>query len=154
MSKRTVLLEALQTAPTDVARMLAKVNDEMARRRPTADEWSIADVVNHLFYVEKKYRARLKRVKEEERPELPYIHPDESAHDLAAPLRELIERFQVERAETMAFLNTLSLGDWQRPAVHETWGEVRFRYLVQHLVEHDTAHLNQMVEIRQKIVER
>jgi uncharacterized damage-inducible protein DinB len=148
MTKRVILLQALAATTKDLARMLPRTDETFLHRRPTSDQWSIADVLNHLIDVEVRYLRRLQGVVQEDHPLLPAILPDETAHDVQARRDELLARFSRARSETLAFLEGISLGDWQRSAVHETWGEIRFRFLVQHLVDHDTEHLNQIIEIQ------
>lgn len=148
MTKRVILLQALAATTKDLARMLPRIDETLLHRRPTSDQWSIADVLNHLIDVEVRYLRRLQGVVQEDHPLLPAILPDETTHDAQARRDELLARFSQARAETLAFLEGISLGDWQRSAVHETWGEIRFRFLVQHLVDHDTEHLNQIIEIQ------
>jgi len=116
------------------------------------NQWSIADVLCHLYSVEERYLARLQVVVAEERPSIPYIHPDAATHDLTQPITVMLANFRQARASTIAFLQELKAGDWQRTAVHENWGQVTLRTLVQHLVDHDTEHLNQIVMIQQNLV--
>jgi uncharacterized damage-inducible protein DinB len=144
MSRRQLLLKAISATPTDVELLVARVDAESARRRPDGHEWSVSDVVNHLIYVEEPVRERFQRVVEEDCPRVPHIHPNEEAHDLDIPLQELVARFGIAREKTRAYLTSLGLGSWQRPAVHETLGETRLLNLVQYLVDHDTEHLNQL----------
>lgn len=151
MTKRIVLLQALASTTNDLALMLRGVDADDGARRPADDAWSMADVVNHLVDVEERYRRRFRRLLEEEKPWLPYMHPDERAHDPQAPLSTLLARFKEERAQTMALLKEIGPGDWQRRTVHETKGDVTLRFLVQYLVDHDIQHLNQIVEIQQQL---
>lgn len=147
MTKRAVLLKALAATPKDLARMLRGVSEPTAR--PAADQWSAAEVTNHLADVEVLFLARLRRVAEQDRPDLPAIHPDESRFDRQATPAELLARFEAARAETLLFLEELPAGVWQRKGVHETRGEVSLRFLVQFLVDHDTNHLNQIVQLKE-----
>jgi hypothetical protein len=151
MSRRSVLIESLQATPRDLARLLRPVNDAAARWRPVPDEWCVADVVAHLGYCEVPYLARLRRVVEQDNPFEPYLHPDESTHDLARPIAELLEAFVSLRAETVAFLSGLDQRDWGRPLVHETLGPTRLRDQVQELVAHDNTHLEQVVGLRERL---
>ena len=151
MTKRIVLLQALASTPNDLALVLEGTEPAAARRRPAADAWSIADVVNHLVDVEDRYRVRLQRVLDEERPHLPYIHPDESKHEIDTPLSDLLARFREAREATLTLLKEVQPGEWQRKGVHEKQGEVSLRYLVQYLLDHDIQHLNQVVEIQQQL---
>ncbi|MCL4869271.1 MAG: maleylpyruvate isomerase N-terminal domain-containing protein [Anaerolineae bacterium] len=148
MSKRIVLLQALAATPVDLRRMLKNGPDAAAHQRPSPNQWSIAHVINHLLDVEERYLARLQRVIQQENPSLPYIHPDESSYDPRPSLPDLITQFEQARAATLLFLKEQPPGAWQRPAVHQTLGPTQFRYLVQMLVDHDTQHLNQMIEIQ------
>jgi uncharacterized damage-inducible protein DinB len=147
MTKRAVLQKALTATPKDLARLLRGLPRPDAR--PAANQWSAAEVINHLADVELLYLARLRLVVSEEQPPLPRIHPDESRFDKQATPAELLSRFEAARAETVTFLEGLPPGAWQRKGHHETQGQVSLRFLVQYLVEHDTNHLNQIVQIKE-----
>ena len=151
MSRRSVLIESLQATPRDLARLLRPVDEAAARWRPAAGEWCLADVVAHLSYCEAPYLARLRRVVEQDNPFEPYLHPDESAHDLTRPLAELLEAFVTRRAVTVAFLNGLEQRDWGRPLVHASIGPTKLRDQVQELVAHDNLHLEQIVALRERL---
>ena len=151
MSRRSVLIEALEATPRDLARLLRPVDDIAARWRPALSEWCLADVVAHLGQMEAPYLARLRRVVEHDNPFEPYLHPDESTHDLTRPLADLLQEFAARRAETVAFLADLDQRDWGRPLVHETIGPTRLRDQVQELVAHDNAHLEHVVTLREQL---
>jgi uncharacterized damage-inducible protein DinB len=151
MTRRSVLIESLQSTPRDLARLLRPIDDTAVRWRPAPGEWCLADIVAHLSYCEEPYLARLRRVVELDNPYEPYLHPDESAHDLTRPLAELLEAFVARRSETIAFLSGLDQRDWGRPLVHETIGPTRLRDQVQELVAHDNTHLEQVVALRESL---
>jgi hypothetical protein len=151
MSRRSVLIESLQSTPRDLARLLRPVDESAARWRPEPGEWCIADVVAHLGYCEEPYLARLRRVVEQDNPFEPYLHPDESAHDLSRPLADLLATFVARRAEMVAFLAGLDQREWGRPLVHAAIGPTRLRDQVQELVAHDNVHLNQVVALRERL---
>jgi hypothetical protein len=151
VSRRSVLMEALAATPRDLARMLRPVDAAAALLRPDPGEWCIADVVAHLGATELPYQARLRLIVEQDNPRVPYIHPDEGAHDLTRTPAELLEIFSARRAETLAFLEGLSQRDWGRPLIHATLGPSRLRDQIQMLVDHDSAHLEQIVGLRERI---
>jgi len=148
MSKRIVLLQALASMPADLRLMLKRVESAAASHSPSPTQWSIVQVLAHLLDVEGRYLIRLHRVVTEDNPFLPTIHPDNTALP-TTPLPALLNQFEVARTQTLDFLQALSPGSWQRPALHETQGATKFRYLVQMLVDHDTQHLNQIMDIQQ-----
>lgn len=149
MSKREVLLEALGSTPGDLRLTVGGMAETAVFHQLSSAEWSVVDVVYHLGEVEGRYLGRLERVVKEERPYLPFIHPEEKA-GMNKKLEDLMQEFRDRRQQTMAFLQALKPGQWQRKGIHETWGEVSLRYLVQQLVEHDIEHLNQIVEIQRR----
>ena len=116
MTRRSVLIESLQSTPRDLARLLRPLDAAAARWRPAPDEWCIADVVAHLSYCEAPYLARLRRVVEQDNPFEPALLPDESAHDLALPLADLLAAFVARRADTVAFLTGLESARLGPPA--------------------------------------
>ena len=150
MSKRAVLLDALASMPKDLAFMLRRMDETAVHYRPTLNQWSIADVLRHLAIIEPLYLARLQKIVAEERPYLPYLHPETESSPTPSPLAELLTAVRDARHHTLNYLHTLKPGDWQRTAVHETVGPTSLRFMVQRLVEHDTEHLNQMAQIQQQ----
>jgi hypothetical protein len=151
MSRRSVLIESLQSTPRDLARLLRPIEAAAVLWRPAPDDWCIADVVAHLSYCEVPYLARLRRVVEQDNPFEPSLPPNESAHDLTRSLAELLAAFVARRADTVAFLTGLEQRDWGRPLVHETIGPTKLRDQVQELVAHDNTHLEQVVALRERM---
>jgi len=139
MTKRAVLLKALASMPSDVERVLKGADP--------ADR-DLASVLHRLLDSETRYLDQFRAVVREERPVLPALEPGLIDDDDGA-LGDLVDQFQAARRETLEFLEHLSVGDWQRKAVHENVGETSLRFLVQHLVDSDTHYLNQLVAARQ-----
>ena len=151
MSRREMLMASLQATVHDLIRNLRTVDEATARRAAAPDEWSIADVVAHLGYIEPLYLARLRRIMAEDNPTVPYLHPNREAHDITRPLNTLLQEFILRRAETVLFLRELEQSDWARRVTHETWGSGRLRDHVQQLVEHDSDHLQQIITLREQL---
>jgi uncharacterized damage-inducible protein DinB len=150
-SRRAKLIEALRSAPRDLERLLRPVSAEQALRRPD-DDWCVADVVAHLAYVEERFQERFRRVLTEDQPRVPYIHPDASAHELERPIGEQFARFQQRRNTTLSLLEGLSQADWARTLIRESdGGASTLRDQVQVLVDHDSAHLSQLVALRRRL---
>ncbi len=148
MSRRDVLIEALEATPRDLTRMAKRLSATEALSRPTEHAWCIADIVAHLADIEVRYMIRLRQIITEDRPTVPSIDPDPAAHDLSRPLTDLCDTFSARRAETIAFLRSLEQRDWARPLIHTTAGPSRFRDQIQALIDHDSDHLAQIVALR------
>lgn len=148
MTRRNELLYALETTPRDLARTLRNVAPSARDTRIAPDQWSISDILNHLISVEIRYLTCLQRVAEEDSPTLPFILPDPANHDLTALLDDLLAHFTEVRTQTLNFLKPLPSGVWARHATYADGRKTSFRYLVQALVDHDTEHLNQLIEVK------
>lgn len=150
-TKHIILLQALTSTPSELAQSFVAVSDTSAHQIIAPAEWSMINILEHLIDVETRYQVRLERVIKEDRPTVPTLWPDKATQTLDLRLEELIDCFQAARLRTLNFLKDLSPEDWQRPAIHETFGETTFWFLVQNLVDHDTLHLNQLRELQQKV---
>lgn len=144
MSKRIVLLQALTAMPSELTAVLSGVDETSSRVQAEADGWSLADVIQHLLLVEERFQGRLRRVVQEERPFLPYIHPSPNEHSRTEPLADLVAEFAQLREQTVAYLTALKAKHWEKTAVHETEGPVTFYFLVQMIIDHDSDHLSQL----------
>jgi uncharacterized damage-inducible protein DinB len=150
MSKRIVLLQALASISKDLARIVGNVDLSVARQRPFANAWSMNDVLSHLCDVDVRSLARMQRVVNEERPIIRTIHPDETSHDTTVLPDQLLAQFEQARGNTITYLQNLGAGQWQRKATFDSGEETTVRTLVQILIEHDTQHLNQLIEIKER----
>ena len=61
-------------------------------------------------------------------------------------LSSAVAVFEHERAMTVAFLETLALGAWQRGAHLATLGSSTLLKQVQGLIDHDEEHLKQILQ--------
>lgn len=148
MTRRERLIEALQSAPHDLQRLLRPLDEAQARQRGNPTQWSVADAVAHLAAVEERFLHRFRRVVAEELPTVPFIHPEET-YDLSPATAALVQQFTERRAATVAFLQGLSQNDWARRVLREDEQiPSTLRDQVQLLVEHDSEHLAQIVTLR------
>ncbi len=155
MDKRyLMLIEALDGTPRDLARLAKPLTATDTHWRPSSAEWSVAVVVAHLSYIEDLFRARFRRMVEIDHPIEPSIGPDAAEHEAQASahsLQELLDIFKAKRAETTAYLLTLTQPQWLRTCEHDLFGITRLRKQAEILIGHDNEHLAQIVEIREKL---
>lgn len=147
MTQRAILLEALASTPADVARLVRGL-DEAAAGWSADGRLSCRAVVADLAAAEPLFRARLQRVVEEERPALAPLATAATASGDDTPIAALAERFRSARGETLAWLQALGPGAWQRPARDASGSRATLRSLVQDLVAHDIDRTGQLAQIR------
>ncbi len=149
MTKRAVLLQALESTPADVARLVRSLDTTAAVDNANPYAAPVGDLLRRLSVVERAYHARLGRILTEDEPDLPPIDPETSPTDPAAAPAALGEAFDRVRGETLAMLRGLNPGQWQRAGLLDGRGRITLRFLTQELVEHDIEATNQLVELIQ-----
>jgi hypothetical protein len=152
---RWEVLAKLQETPKALAAMVRGVSDEVLRRKPAPEKWSMLEIACHLRDVEAFFVERYGKLANHDRPQLRGIKQDE----LAVKLRYneddpalVLKEFQALRAETVAIVGALAHQAWQRVGMHPTRGEVSFAWSVEHQVEHDANHLSQIRGLRERFV--
>jgi uncharacterized damage-inducible protein DinB len=151
MTQRAILLQALASTPRDVERLIRALPHEGHAWQPR-DDWSVEQVLAHLVEAEGVLRARLERIRRENTPLLPKYDPQDHAVPPAVPAHDgLMQEFAEARRRTLDFLTDLQPGEWQRPAAraHHSGGTT-LRWQVVDMMNHDLAHLGQLVDIRVK----
>jgi len=146
VSTRAVLLKSLGSTSGDLRRLVKGRSVAALAQRPQNGNWSAAECLSHLHDIEGRYLERLRRVASEENPFLPGIHPDESAHNALESADAILAGFESARRTTLEFLEALTPGDWQRPAVRKDGSPATMRSLVQLLAHHDIEHTEQIVK--------
>ncbi len=90
--------------------------------RPSADEWSVCEIIGHMCAIESPYRARLARMTLEDNPRMAAIGCITGDYDPDTPVSILIETLAMLRRETLAFLESLPPMAARRPGVHAELG--------------------------------
>lgn len=112
-----------------------------------APGWSPAEVAAHMADTEVVAGWRLRQILAENEPTIqPYdqdkwvaqLHYAERDTDLA------LSSFESARQANLELLRLLSNEDWERPYTHSEYGRLTLRIKVQHLSDHDLAHLRQI----------
>ena len=143
---RDAILASLPTTPDDLAR-LTKDRDLDDLLQPSRDGgWGVVEILAHLRDWEEVFLERLKTVGEEDNPFLPVqddeLWPIERDYRGQSP-EATLERFRSSRAETVALLEGLDAGEWERPARHGAYGDVTLHWLADHMCDHDQEHRDQ-----------
>ncbi len=153
IKKRWEILSKLQETPKTLASLLQGVPDEVLRRKPAPEKWSMLEIACHLRDVEQLFLERYAKMANHDRPALRLINQDELAvalkyneDDPAAVIRE----FRALRAETISLLSALAYQSWQRIGLHPKRGEFTIAGQVDIQVSHDANHLNQIRALRER----
>lgn len=147
--ERTVVLVA--GLPSKVWSIIAPLSEEELRWRPKEGEWSAKEVVCHLRDAAEIYGQRIRRMATEERPFLPAFNQEDYARerqyqdDIA---QTVMQRYTEFHAATVVLLRALTADAWSREGVHEEDGPMTLQAMVERVVAHETAHLQQLRHLR------
>lgn len=128
--------------------LLAEVKPHQWLQRPDPDEWSIMQILCHLWHAETEvHQRRLRTILTEDDPFIPALPPPgpdiPACHDKG---EEVFERFHGERQKTMDMLAGLDDVDWSRPARHSIFGLTNLLEMALFTAQHDRLHITQLCQ--------
>jgi hypothetical protein len=133
-----------------IARLAEGIDDTQARWRPSPNEWSILETVNHLYDEEiEDFRIRLQLVLRDPQEEFPPNDPVRNVTERAynsRNLNESLENFLDERTVSLEWLRTLDEPQWENTKA-TPWRNLRAGDILTSWVAHDLLHLRQLIEI-------
>jgi hypothetical protein len=124
---------------------------EQARWKPSPEQWSILEVVNHLADEEvDDFRRRIVLTLRDPKAPWPPIDPPRWAIERRYNERQLadsIERFLTERRRSVDWLRELHTPDWNKTHQHPKAGPLRAGDLLASWLDHDLIHVRQITRL-------
>lgn len=144
------VLPRLEHTPAALRILLATIPEADARWKPPSGAWSILEIVVHLADEEgQDFRTRLRLTLESPEAPWPPIDPEGWARDRAYNTRNLLDelnRFTIERGESVRWLRSLASPDWSRAHPHPKFGPIAAGTLMVSWAAHDALHLRQVAK--------
>lgn len=148
---RGAILAALAAGPRHLALALdARTNADLAAP-PAPGEWSARQALEHLLYAEQLLATRIRRLLEEEEPDLAAAAvwadtpaSDEGSEHTGEPASVLATRIGELRHATVTRLAALGDADWGRAGHHAEWGRVTVLSQAAYFARHEASHLAQL----------
>jgi uncharacterized damage-inducible protein DinB len=138
---------ALGFSPTIIERLVAKLPSGAFDARPDPDRFTVREAICHLADWEPFFLERLiGAVTIDNFRIVPYdegqlaIDNDYANQDIERTLK----RFRIGRSTYIAYVETLSLEDLDRPAYHPERGHLTAGDLIDMVVGHDVYHIEQI----------
>jgi hypothetical protein len=148
---RQFYLDRLTHQAEAIARLVESVDIVQARWKPTPEDWSILEVINHLYDEEiEDFRIRLQITLRDPKEAWPPNDPVSKVTERNYNGRSLgasLENFLDERTVSLEWLRTLSSPKWSNEHIISEFGSLRAGDLLASWVAHDLLHLRQMVEL-------
>ena len=134
-----------------IAALLSGVSDEQARWKPSREEWSMLEVVNHLYDEEREdFRTRVDYTLHRPEADWPPIDPEgwvvERAYQQRDPATSL-EGFLRERRASVTWLAGLQNPGWDSTHHHPDLGSLTAGEVLGAWLAHDHLHLRQLNQL-------
>jgi hypothetical protein len=144
------IVDRMRANAVAITALARDVSDAQARWKPSADAWSLLEVVNHLYDEEREdFRTRIDYVLHRPGEQAPPIDPEgwviARAYNQRDP-RESLDAFLRERDSSLEWLRGLQNPNWDAE-YRALWGVLRAGDLLVAWLAHDHLHLRQLNEL-------
>ncbi len=124
------------------------LDDELARRRPDPDRWSVVEIIAHLADEEREdFRCRIDYTLHRPDDPWPPIDPAGRVDSLGfnqRTLDDVLSDFLAERERSIVWLTNLGNPDWNRGREHPIAGRLTAGDLLASWLAHDLLHIRQI----------
>ena len=147
----SILYQELQASTEMIRALLAGVAPEAARLKPSAQVWSILEVICHLHDEEREdFREHLDFILHRQKEEWHVIDPQGWVIQRNYNEQNFVEmqkKFFAEREKSLIWLNGLRNPDWEK--IYKTkYRTISAGEMFACWVAHDNLHIRQLVELR------
>lgn len=150
VNEYTSIYKRLQQAPAALAGILFNIPDDTLSRQPDG-KWSVKEHTGHLSVLEPLWRARIQDILEKK----PVLTPTDLNNTATSDagfnmysITALIQKFEEERKQTLAFLNNININDHSHASLHPRMQKpMRMIDILYFTAEHDDHHIGVIKEI-------
>ena len=152
---REEIIATIRSLPNEMEPLLDGLSDDKLRRRPSAQEWSVLEVLCHLRDSAEIEGLRVRRLVEEENPTLEPYDQEALARDRdyqgddSLRVRTAVRAFWGGLAYQ---LERLSEAQWQRAGTHPEQGRVTVGSRAERMAQHAQEHTEQMRAAREGVI--
>ena len=149
----STLYQELQNSTEMIRALLAGVTPDAALLKPSAESWSILEVVCHLYDEEREdFREHLDFILHRQKEEWHEIDREREKEYNNQNFAEMQKLFFVEREKSFAWLNGLQNPDWEKTYT-TPYRTISAGEMFACWVAHDNLHIRQLVELRRVMLE-
>lgn len=134
---------------------LARFSKAELEQQLADEEWSPLRLAQHLYIADGLLLAQLKRVQEEDDPEIIALEEESPrqtrAAEPAASLDAVLAGMAARREALFQYLSQVVPENWERPCHHHLWGQMKFYQLVNAIPRHDQEHAAQLADLKARL---
>ncbi len=132
--------------------MLVGLDQKQVQWSPHPQRWNLLEILCHLVDEEREdFRARVKHVLETPDAPMPSIDPEgwiQSRHYRDQSYEQKLGEFLEERAQSVAWLQSLQQPKWRSVHLHPRMGEVSAEFFLANWLAHDFHHIRQINRVK------
>lgn len=145
------IISRMQANVQVLAHLMYDVDDAQARWKPSENDWSLLEVINHLYDEEREdFRQRTQLLLISPDTPWPPIHPGawvtERGYNQRDPVQSLLA-FVAERENSLAWLRGLHRPDWESFAIAPWGSPFKAGDMLSSWLAHDHLHIRQINEL-------
>ncbi len=146
-------LSALEAHPPTIARLTEGLSASRLRRRASAGDWSINDVLAHLRSCDDMWGRYMRLIVDRDHPTFRAVNPRTWIKSTNYPELDFelsLGAYARQRADLVAFLRALPPAAWSRSATVTGAGKARERTVLDYaewLANHERSHLRQIASL-------
>jgi DinB superfamily len=136
--------QVLAATLAELQERAAGLPEALVGSRPEPGEWSVAELLGHLWDAELAYAFRARAILAQDQPQLPAYDQDAWATLARPPFAELLAGFAALRTANLALIRATPATLWERAGIHEERGPTSFRVATDEIAGHARAHQLQL----------
>ena len=136
--------QVLGTTLAELQERAGGLPDAIVSRRPEPGEWSVAELLGHLWDAELTYAFRARSILAQDQPQLPAYDQDAWATLPRPPFADLLASFAALRTANLALIRGTPADLWERAGIHAERGPTSFRVATDEIAGHARAHQLQL----------
>ena len=147
-------LDAAEQNPKQIAMAVSGLPDGTLRYKPSAEKWSILEVLGHLADIEIVFAHRFRQMLADNKPVIAPMDQDAWARNLGymqTPAPELIALYGLNRHHNLRLLRRLKAEELEKSAYHpELKHDVTVGEYVEKMRTHGENHLAQIERLKKQ----
>src|SRR5574337_1263718 len=151
-------LSRFSSSAEAIAALARNVSDAQAHWKPAPEEWSILEVICHLYDEEREdFRTRVRLTLESPEADWPPINPGGWVTERGYNQRDLgasLEAFLSERRKSLEWLRGLQNPNWELAHRHPRIGAMTAGEVLAAWVAHDHLHIRQLNQLHWQYLSR
>jgi hypothetical protein len=134
------------------SRLLSGLDKDVYLWKIKPEKWCLLEIICHLYDEEREdFRGRMKHIFET--PAEPFRSIDPTGwvverNYINQDYTEMIQKFRMEREESLDWLQSLSDAEWSNTYSHPKFGQMTPKMLLANWLAHDYLHIRQIIRLK------